>query len=1027
MNRHTVWEMVAEAKKGRSIILTTHFMDEAGVLSDRIGIINKGRLVAGGSPLFLKQSLGAGYTLSYLCAQQAQQQQDLAPAAVKEQVLITSPAATFQYDVRTEHGEAHHWSIPHGAEKTFPALLRLLAAAGCSGVSLELTTLEEVFLKTGSEEAEPPEPAKGKSVPLYHGDGAVGVVSSSATAGTKKPNAESESATAVAKDAGSVALPVEPETVEASLHAVWVNTGAARRAVSRWARIAAAARAIGVPKLRSPSFLVFVVIMPMLYLIAGLVVGRLLSSGAEDIIVSAPLLVSPAAVLQAPQTLPIATVYDGTGVPAGGAVLPPGVQYTSQVPPSAAAFVSNASVYYLGGFLANQTLMFNGSSTFSCPVLMSLAANASLSRAAGEQRVGIATTIQPLPYKATGKLVATLIATPTLVSYGFMSISFLVLDLVVLRESELFGLFRTLGVSRVNVFLGVTLQAWVTVLLPFLLVAVVVGLATQSALLGSAGRWLAFLVAALLYGCATTPLSMLFEPVLPSWKAAKDWWWLISMLYNLVPWLVYSIAFQPPLPPGSSAQVVADALCVFPSFAFSRVMAALLSTVFLPDQLVSWELVWGWNSALRVSYSIVLLAVMSAVLWTLLVLRVHRASRWASGSVAPDAPPAGGEDADVLAERERSLRDGQGINVRDLVRHFDLSSWLDRALPRSWRRGQTAERVKRAVKGLSVGIKPAETYVLLGPNGSGKTVALKCLTLEMAPSGGAIALGGFETPHECFAAARLGYCPQRDSLLPGVSVERHCQLAATMRGLDLDDPEHRAHVVTVQRKLGLHRHLAKVPDQLSGGYKRKLCLAIAIIGFPDAVVADEPSTGVDPASRHELWSVLRLERPVPGVALPAMLISTHYMDEAEALATRIGVMVDGKLRTTGSLGRLKDKHCQSNFLEATFNDSAGGEADARLVAFLGEKGYQPRLVQSLMQTAKIELPYTAHESGAESLARLFDLVESNKDALGIKYYHLAPQSLEGIFIQLSEKTFEVTSVPPSVSDAPSVTTTSPNT
>ena len=76
------------------------------------------------------------------------------------------------------------------------------------------------------------------------------------------------------------------------------------------------------------------------------------------------------------------------------------------------------------------------------------------------------------------------------------------------------------------------------------------------------------------------------------------------------------------------------------------------------------------------------------------------------------------------------------------------------------------------------------------------------------------------------------------------------------------------------------------------------------------------------------------------------------------------------------------------------------------IAFLGDKGYQPRLVQSLMQTAKIELPFDAREGGAERLASLFDLVENNKDALGIRYYHLAPQSLEGIFIQLSEKVFD---------------------
>jgi hypothetical protein len=95
------------------------------------------------------------------------------------------------------------------------------------------------------------------------------------------------------------------------------------------------------------------------------------------------------------------------------------------------------------------------------------------------------------------------------------------------------------------------------------------------------------------------------------------------------------------------------------AIAFSRVMAALLGTVFLPSQLVTWDNMWGWSTALRVSYSIVLLAATSAVLWALLALRVHRASRWTSGSLKPDAPPAGsgGEDADV--QDQQNKRDQQ--------------------------------------------------------------------------------------------------------------------------------------------------------------------------------------------------------------------------------------------------------------------------------------------------------------------------------------------------------------------------------
>merc|ERR1719198_1221581 len=151
VNRRTVWDMINEAKKGRSIVLTTHFMDEADVLSDRIGVINHGTMVAKGTSLFLKQTLGTGYLLDYQTVSQETADQ------AKESIESLLPDA--RLGSREEFDEPNkpacwQWHVPAGSEKAFSALLLSLNKLGCTAINLELTTLEKVFLALGSERAD---------------------------------------------------------------------------------------------------------------------------------------------------------------------------------------------------------------------------------------------------------------------------------------------------------------------------------------------------------------------------------------------------------------------------------------------------------------------------------------------------------------------------------------------------------------------------------------------------------------------------------------------------------------------------------------------------------------------------------------------------------------------------------------------------------------------------------------------------------------------------------------------------------
>jgi ABC-type multidrug transport system ATPase subunit len=137
-NRRTIWDMIIAAKKGRSIILTTHFLDEADVLSDRIGIIKGGKLITCGSSLFLKHHFGVGYQLSF----DAMKPIDVSSIIGEAESIAVEQSGLFK------------WRLDHGSEPMFPKLLAALSDGGATDVALELTTLEQVFLEAGKEESD---------------------------------------------------------------------------------------------------------------------------------------------------------------------------------------------------------------------------------------------------------------------------------------------------------------------------------------------------------------------------------------------------------------------------------------------------------------------------------------------------------------------------------------------------------------------------------------------------------------------------------------------------------------------------------------------------------------------------------------------------------------------------------------------------------------------------------------------------------------------------------------------------------
>jgi lipooligosaccharide transport system ATP-binding protein len=225
------------------------------------------------------------------------------------------------------------------------------------------------------------------------------------------------------------------------------------------------------------------------------------------------------------------------------------------------------------------------------------------------------------------------------------------------------------------------------------------------------------------------------------------------------------------------------------------------------------------------------------------------------------------------------------------------------------------------VRGVSMELGPGECYGLLGPNGAGKTTTLRlCLGLT-DPDAGSITLGGLPVPAAARQARlRLGVVPQFDSLDPDFTVAEN--LLVYGRYFGLRDAMIRGRIPDLLDFAGLAGKAEASIASLSGGMKRRLSLARALVNDPDVVFLDEPTTGLDPQARHLIWERLK-QLTARGKAL---LLTTHFMDEAERLCDRLSVMDRGRIVASDSPRALIRAHIEPEVLEI-FGDGAPAWGD----------------------------------------------------------------------------------------------------
>ena len=228
---------------------------------------------------------------------------------------------------------------------------------------------------------------------------------------------------------------------------------------------------------------------------------------------------------------------------------------------------------------------------------------------------------------------------------------------------------------------------------------------------------------------------------------------------------------------------------------------------------------------------------------------------------------------------------------------------------------QTTALTKRykeltAVDGLDLEIRRGELYALLGVNGAGKTTAIRLLTGLTRPTSGDALVGGYSiTKEREQVKRRIGVAPQETAIAPNLTVKENLELICGIYGFS--KAKTTAKIKELTGQFSLDPVLMRRAGKLSGGWQRRVSIAMALISEPQILFLDEPTLGLDVLARHELWDAIRALK-----GRITIVLTTHYMEEAAALSDRIGILKNGRLLAVGTAAELMERSGTDDFEQA---------------------------------------------------------------------------------------------------------------
>ncbi|CAH1274359.1 ABCA5 [Branchiostoma lanceolatum] len=887
--------------------------DDVVALDDRKAIISKGKLRCAGSSLFLKNRYGVGYHLGLVTSLNCDSTQVTAKIEehVPEAELIRSHAMELSYTLPLERVE--------NFADLFSTLDNNSGTLGIQNYGISMTTLEEVFLKLREDE-EAEEGGKSSNGAVKTSDLEVRMDATEVDMAPARQFTPSDYQLITGKE-------LTKRRMKALLKLKYTNSA------------------------RSGGLLFVRFIMPVIFMLAGILAMRAIQSG-QTTGVNPLLELTPDLYLSPQQTL---LYQNSTGSSLQELVAQFGILNVSSelgnlsvLPERVTAKMLAVDVQGLdvsaqsvsGAF----TALYNDSAIHSIPVLLNVLNNALYGLAlqsSGESPSGRMIRLFTGPWPQLTNTVSAGANGGLLVLVGFALLgipSSFASEVVRIREVKGRAQLRVSGVTS-RVYWGTLfMYDWVMYMIPVTLMFILLA-ALQLQSLSSPGAMVSLLFVVLLYVPVTILVSycgsFLFEKS-ETLDAAFP-----SML-NMAGILPYFCIW----PVDAFAQATTAATALHYVFVIIDPMYTIMGALYWIEKVnrvafytsggrqAAFGDYFAWSANISICYVVLPLQIIG---WFILLQYLEIKStggdpsdlfRFGTSSKlkAPDdghSNPSfskipsddNANDSDVLEEQRKvdMFLDNPAANaeppavvVQDLRKTF-----IKDTAACDCRRRKTAEKEKVAVKQVSLAVQQGEVFGLLGPNGAGKTTTMDVITSELAPTKGRIVVGGHDVQSSLSSAFQaMGYCPQIDPLFPLTTLREHLELYGTIQGLNDEDLQ--SVVNYFIEALEIEEHQDKKSPKLSGGTKRKVSFLISLLGNPKIVLMDEPSTGMDPGAKRFLWNTIS---SAFNDSSRGAILTTHSMEEADALCSRVGIMINGQLRCLGSTQHLKTKYGSGYMLD----------------------------------------------------------------------------------------------------------------
>eukprot|EP00923_Selenidium_pygospionis_P012148 GHVN01020655.1.p1 GENE.GHVN01020655.1~~GHVN01020655.1.p1 ORF type:complete len:1854 (-),score=254.09 GHVN01020655.1:1150-6147(-) len=978
--RRALWEALREMKQSRSILLTTHLMEEADYLGDRIAIMAAGSLQCLGSSLFLKGRFGLGYTLTVgLRDDSTSDQESRLTKFVSESLKGSEKTSSIALEVR--------FKAPFDVATELPTLLETIeddedaAKFGVQTLSVGVTSLEEVFLKVG-----------------LHADIDL------------KDNQKHQEGVDPATDLFEEHYKMR---VEMSSFATF------------WFRVRALLIKQSYEQFRDAYSILCQLIFPVLFLIINIAIISSFSSGDPTPIT--------ADFYQTWQISPQEVLYNDAA-PANAVGLINSCGSNAVIPSPITAATSTAmddhlfdtrydtvngvpryNAYYFDTPInaddLDVTVFYNSSGRHSLFLGVQQLAECWMNAEGGDLSIESAPLSRPTQND--------FVSIQVIIAISFVPALW---GLTMTRE-RITGLkyqMHLAGMTALEYWLSNYIFVYCFYLFPAMCI-VFVCLGFDITSLVASDAIAQFIILLLLFGLAVAPFAFVVSLIFANPLNCQG---VLVMFGIMLPIAQSSLKYIPGVT--KTYDIVKYLVMLVPHCAFGDALFGLTFSQFVePD-------VWGFDA---VGIGMVYLVIDAILYFGALMLLEDQSTKkvtskgcWANNKCGKD--PIGDEldiallGDDIVSERDR-IQQNVEQDPNYPTKQGLVSMGLRRVFPGASKGCCKKEKNKVAVNDLWLDVPVGQCFGLLGANGAGKTTTTRMMiALEHASRGEAV-VGGTSLKGDYVEFRRgVGYCPQFDALADYLTGMNHLYLFSRLNLV----PD--SAVPRLADKLGdilaISRYLSRETRSYSGGNKRKLSISIAMMGRPAVMFLDEPSAGVDPASRRQVW---RLISAISKTGTQSIVLTSHSMEEVEALCQRIGIMRDGNFVALGSGSQLKSKHGKGFQIDINFDSRAfakqqleraehsdGGEAAEVLIpsksqSFVAleqelEIYVEKLFIRDVFPTAEVaeatwpRMVYEVPRGDDISMAEIFRRLETYKEQFFIRDYAVSQTSLDQIFVNL---------------------------